>query len=429
MKKYTLRKLAFSILIPAMALASCGKDNDNNIGGEPIVTPDPDDPSETVDGLFTSAEAFDYLKSTASEAISLFNPEDQREVLQACKNFIEQYGDFDMPDEFGNDAYYSPGYYVKALKKAMGKGSPLDMTRAYYTYSIKDYTGVYEPNLRTGCWERTGNSNDVVFLCKVNGQDFEIKAAPSNGTWVLELDDNYEIPLSVTTTLTYGGKKLASTVVESKYDQRGHKAFLKISAQAANIAVSTDLDGDDSHLTEKAYATVDGKCLIDATMTVKGNNLCDMYAYASLEDAGPAQLEAMFKSATFSVNILDRVFFNGSGSNIVKLTDAFGFYGDQSDGNRKEVVNECRKACNVIEDNLKAEVKFAGSNEVQGRLVFEPYVYEYGSYWDVYPAPGIEYAYDKSIEIFEDTDYDFSVVEAQFRNLLERYRNFCNRLR
>lgn len=428
MKKETLRKLAFSIAIPAMALASCGDDNDNNNNGdEPNVNPDP---TETVDGLLTSTEAFDYLKSTASEAISLFNPEDQREILQACKNFDELYGDFDMPEEFEDDDYDSPGYYVKALEKAMGNGSPLDMTRAYYTYSIKDYTGVYEPNLRTHCWERTGNSNDVVFLCKVNGQDFEIKAAPSDGTWVLELDDNYEIPLSVTTTLTYGGQQLASTVVESRYDQRGHTAALKISAQAANIAVTTDLNGTDSQLTERAYATVGGKRLIDATMTVRGNHLCDMDAYASLENAGPAQLEAMFQSATFSVNILDRVFFNGSGSNIVKVTNALGFEGDRYDGDQKELLKECRKACNVIEDNISAEVKFAGSNEVQGRLVFQPYLYdESSSYWRVYPAPGIEYAYDKSIEVFEDTDYDFSVVEAQFRNLLERYRNFYNRLR
>ena len=130
MKKETLRKLAFSIAIPAMALASCGDDNDNNNNGdEPNVNPDP---TETVDGLLTSTEAFDYLKSTASEAISLFNPEDQREILQACKNFDELYGDFDMPEEFEDDDYDSPGYYVKALEKAMGNGSPLDMTRAYY---------------------------------------------------------------------------------------------------------------------------------------------------------------------------------------------------------------------------------------------------------------------------------------------------------
>lgn len=429
MKKETLRKLAFSIAIPAMALASCGDDNDNNNNGdEPNVNPDP---TETVDGLLTSTEAFDYLKSTASEAISLFNPEDQREILQACKNFDELYGEFEMPEEFDDDDYDSPSYYVKALEKAMGNGSPLDMTRAYYTYSIKDYTGIYEPNLRTKCWERTGNSSDVVFLCKVNGQDFEIKAAPSDGTWVLELDDNYEIPLSVTTTLTYGGQQLASTVVESRYDQRGHTAALKISAQAANIAVTTDLNGTDSQLTERAYATVGGKRLIDATMTVRGNNLCDMDAYASLEYAGPAQLEAMFQSVTFSANILDRVFFNGSASNMVKVTNALDYY-DSTDieENQKNLLKECQKYCNIIEDNLKAEIKFAGCNSVQGSLVFVPYLDESRRYiWSVYPAPGIEYAYDKSIEVFEDTDYDFSVVEAQFRNLLERYRNFYNRLR
>lgn len=432
MFKDTFRKYAFAFAIPALMLASCGSDDpgtddgSNTEGGNT-------EPTETVEGVLSSTEAFDYIQSTAKEAVSLFNPEDQKEIMEVCKAFDEAYGDYDFMG--GDDYDYSPGEYMKLLRKGMR--NPLYLTRASYTvYRIDEFAGVYTPNSYSRTWERTGNSSDIICRCDLNGKTFETKLTWSkNSSWQVPVDDEevYEIPSTITVTVTYGGKQLAQQTIESNASLEGHRAALKISYNVANIQAVSDFNGTDSQLKETASISVGGKRLIASELTVKGNNLCDISAWAGLQDPTPAQVAQMFRNGEFTINILDRIFFSGSAAGLNKVYDAFDFYEESYDSNysKSEAKKECEKACNTLNSNLNAEIKFAGSNAVQGELTFVPYVYEEKGYsfWSVYPTAAIRYAADDSVEVLEDVDYDFSQFEAMFNNLLYNYQRFFERLK
>lgn len=432
MLKDSFKKYAFAFAIPALMLASCGSDdpdpNDGGNAGDGGNT----EPTETVDGLLSSSEAFDYIQSTAEEAISLFRPEDQKEVMEVCKAFDEAYGEYDFMG--GDDYDYSPAGFMKTLRKGMR--NPLYLTRAsYYVYRIDEFAGIYTPNDYRQTWERTGDSKDIICRCDLNGKEFEAKMTWSSDSWEVPVDEEeaYAIPSTITVTVTYGGKQLAKETIESNASLEGHRAALKISYEVANIQSVSDFNGTDSQLKETANVYVGGKRLYATEFTVNGNGLCDINAWAGLEDPTPAQVAAMFRNGEFSINILDRIFFTGSAAGLNKVYEALNFYEESynTSYSKNEAKKQCEKACNTLNSNLKAEIKFAGSNAVQGSLTFVPYVYEEkgSSWWDVYPAAAIKYAADNSIEVLEDTDYDFSVIEEMFNNLVNNYQRFFERLK
>lgn len=420
----------FCVMLAILPLTSCEKNDNNDPEPDTPVNPvnpdDPDDPdnpdSQTV---MTPTAAFKYIKDTAVDALGRFNPEDQREILQVSKIFIETYGDYEMPDEFYDDPYYSPARVVGALNHSVRRKNPFGLTRASYDYSIAGYTGIYEPDPRREQWVRTGDSKSVIFRAPVNGQTVEICASPSGSDWILDADETVLVPGTLTTTVKWGTRVLASVTVKSNADIDRCKVSLDIVAEAANIVASVNIDGNNSRISETGRISVSGSTVVATETLLSGSGLCDIDSWGEDDD-----ITEKLREATMSVNTLDRVYISAQCSDFSIVADGLDCWYDSYSGVSQDMAEkEVSKACDTINRNLGVDVKFAGSSAVQADLYWTPVIYNDYSYWEIYPGAAVRYAYDGSTELIESVDYNFNIVTDQFENLINRYSNFIRSLR
>lgn len=417
----------FCVMLAILPLTSCDKndkdDPEPDIPVNPVNPDDPDNPdSQTV---MTPTAAFNYIKDTAVDALGRFNPEDQRDILQISKIFIETYGDYEMPDEFYDDPYYSPARVIGALNHSIRRKNPFGLTRASYDYSITDYAGIYEPDPRREQWVRTGDSKSVIFRAPVNGQTVEICASPSGSDWILDADETVLVPGTLTTTVKWGSRVLASVTVKSNADIDRCKVSLDIVAEAANIVASVNIDGNNSRISETGRISVSGSTVVATETLLSGSGLCDIDSWGEDDD-----ITEKLREATMSVNTLDRVYISAQCSDFSIVADGLDCWYDSYSGVSQDMAEkEVRKACETINRNLGVEVKFAGSSAVQANLCWVPVVYNDYSYWEIYPGAAVRYAYDGSTELIESVDYNFNIVTDQFENLINRYSNFIRSLR
>lgn len=417
----------FCVMLAILPLTSCDKndkdDPEPDIPVNPVNPDDPDNPdSQTV---MTPTAAFNYIKDTAVDALGRFNPEDQRDILQISKIFIETYGDYEMPDEFYDDPYYSPARVIGALNHSIRRKNPFGLTRASYDYSITDYAGINEPDSHREEWVRTGDSKSVIFRAPVNGQTVEICASPSGSDWILDADETVLVPGTLTTTVKWGTRVLASVTVKSNADIDRCKVSLDIVAEAANIVASVNIDGNNSRISETGRISVSGSTVVATETLLSGSGLCDIDSWGEDDD-----ITEKLREATMSVNTLDRVYISAQCSDFSIVADGLDCWYDSYSGVSQDMAEkEVRKACETINRNLGVEVKFAGSSAVQANLCWVPVVYNDYSYWEIYPGAAVRYAYDGSTELIESVDYNFNIVTDQFENLINRYSNFIRSLR
>ena len=417
----------FCVMLAILPLTSCDKndkdDPEPDIPVNPVNPDDPDNPdSQTV---MTPTAAFNYIKDTAVDALGRFNPEDQRDILQISKIFIETYGDYEMPDEFYDDPYYSPARVIGALNHSIRRKNPFGLTRASYDYSITDYAGIYEPDSHREEWVRTGDSKSVIFRAPVNGQTVEICASPSGSDWILDADETVLVPGTLTTTVKWGTRVLASVTVKSNADIDRCKVSLDIVAEAANIVASVNIDGNNSRISETGRISVSGSTVVATETLLSGFGLCDIDSWGEDDD-----ITEKLREATMSVNTLDRVYISAQCSDFSIVADGLDCWYDSYSGVSLDMAEkEVSKACDTINRNLGVDVKFAGSSAVQADLYWTPVIYNDYSYWEIYPGAAVRYAYDGSTELIESVDYNFNIVTDQFENLINRYSNFIRSLR
>lgn len=417
----------FCVMLAILPLTSCDKndkdDPEPDIPVNPVNPDDPDNPdSQTV---MTPTAAFNYIKDTAVDALGRFNPEDQRDILQISKIFIETYGDYEMPDEFYDDPYYSPARVIGALNHSIRRKNPFGLTRASYDYSITDYAGIYEPDSRREEWVRTGDSKSVIFRAPVNGQTVEICASPSGSDWILDADETVLVPGTLTTTVKWGSRVLASVTVKSNADIDRGKVSLDIVAEAANIVASVNIDGNNSRISETGRISVSGSTVVATETLLSGSGLCDIDSWGEDDD-----ITEKLREATMSVNTLDRVYLSAQCSDFSTVADGLDCWYDSYSGVSQDMAEkEVSKACDTINRNLGVDVKFAGSSAVQANLCWVPVVYNDYSYWEIYPGAAVRYAYDGSTELIGSVDYNFNIVADQFENLISRYSDFIRSLR
>jgi len=413
----------------ALFVCSCDKDkkdiDEPNASENPGQNDNPDNPQ--VSEVLTPNQVFTYIRDTASEAISKFNPEDQKELLSVAKGFLELYGDMYMPEEFGEDALLrSPAEVMTAIANSARHNSPMGLTRAYYQYSINDVAGIYEPNSSQTRWVRTGDSSSVIFRATVNGKVVQISATPSDGDWLLEADEDIRIPKTLTTTVDYGNAKLLTAVTKTFLDLEAGTANFETTATVANFTAFVNTKGTNSRITETGYLKTGSETILNSQITVNGTGLCNPN-YWEIVDG----IEEMVSDGTMSYSCIDRVFLDAKVSNLTTLLEMMDTYYESYDGiSEQEAENRITLACSAINRDLTAEVKFAGNSSVQATLFWMPYKETWGTYsWGIWPEPGIKYAYDGSTELFYDVDFDFSIVESQLNSLLRRYENFWRSLR
>ena len=417
----------FCVMLAILPLTSCDKndkdDPEPDIPVNPVNPDDPDNPdSQTV---MTPTAAFNYIKDTAVDALGRFNPEDQRDILQISKIFIETYGDYEMPDEFYDHPYYSPARVIGALNHSIRRKNPFGLTRASYDYSITDYAGIYEPDSHREEWVRTGDSKSVIFRAPVNGQTVEICASPSGSDWILDADETVLVPGTLTTTVKWGTRVLASVTVKSNADIDRCKVSLDIVAEAANIVASVNIDGNNSRISETGRISVSGSTVVATETLLSGSGLCDIDSWGEDDD-----ITEKLREATMSVNTLDRVYISAQCSDFSIVADGLDCWYDSYSGVSQDMAEkEVSKACDTINRNLGVDVKFAGSSAVQADLYWTPVIYNDYSYWEIYPGAAVRYAYDGSTELIESVDYNFNIVTDQFENLIDRYSNFIRSLR
>lgn len=416
-------------LIAILPLASCEKTHkDDPEPDVPVYPVDPDDPGNTgnEDELMTPSDAFSYIKNTALDALSRFNPEDQREILQVSKSFVEIYGDYDMPYEFGDGGYRSPAAIAGALGDAVRRHNPFGVMRASYDSSVAWYAGIYEPDTRARRWVRTGDSESVIFRAPLDGQTVRIQATPSGGVW--SPDDETGIPCTVVTTVTYGSAILSSVTVNSFADLDRHVVNLDIAAEAANITAAVRIDGNDSRITETGSLKAGGSSIVSGEISLAGSRLCDIDAWEETDDP-----VVMFREAVMSLAFLDRVYVSARVGDFENCIDAFWCRYDALDGiSQMQAEKEVSDACRVLNKSVTSEVRFSASGPVQASLLWIPYVFRIpgdAQYWETYPAAAVRYAYDSSTELIEDADFNFDIVGDRLESLIGRYADFMRSLR
>ncbi|MDE5801149.1 MAG: hypothetical protein K2H74_09030, partial [Paramuribaculum sp.] len=137
-------------LCSLVVLAGCTDDKKD----EEVVIPTPPEPIEDMEEL-TPEQSKTFLQATATEALDLFKPEDQKAIIELGVYFEEQYGDYDFEDV----ELVTPRSYIKSLTQAAhGNIDALAKAATSYSYNIKfdKLTGIYEPNDRREEWVRTG---------------------------------------------------------------------------------------------------------------------------------------------------------------------------------------------------------------------------------------------------------------------------------
>lgn len=427
MKTISLRKIAIFLTIPALALlASCKEDNDEPTPGNEDNTSN----VETAAGQLPPDEAYEYLRGTFSDFYDMMNPEPLYDVMKLAKDFLDEFGEFGTP-EMGEDN--NPANYMRRLKSAANPNGMglIGLTRAAYDWSINEYTGIYTPDYENEEWVKTGESNCIIFRCKVKNKDLELKVAPENGEWVVDYvtdGESYAIPSVVITTLTYGNTLMAKATVDSKFDKKAHTGHLVASASIANIECSTNLQANDSKITESGEVKIGGKALISGNTAVTGSNLADYDFYKDLdESADDPDYDNIFKNVTSSVTLIGRVTIDGRANNYSKFTEAADWYKDHNDGNRMQLTRECQAQCDIINRYFNCAVRFAGCEAQQASFIAVPYVEFWNegdeSQFDVYPTAAVKYAADDSIEILQDINFDFNPFKLQLNSIQEKFES------
>lgn len=433
-------------LCSLVVLAGCTDDKKDNEEVTPTPPPGPIGEME----VMTPEQSKVFLQNTATKALDLFKPEDQKAIIELGAYYEEQYGDYDFP-EFDLE---SPRSYMKALSQAArGNIDALASAATSYTYTIKfdSFTGIYEPNEKREEWVKTGESNDIIFKFKNKAnQPVELKMTQSGGVsdvdfslidWDWDYNDktgqyeeyeikyNYflSIPKTLSLTLTENGNVLAFSNVQSSIDVKAHTLSANIQSTLMNISAEAKVTGTDSKVEASSEVTVSGTKLASAYAAVNGSNLCNKSKYESFEDMEDDEIEAelakMLKSANAQVDILGEVQVYGQANYYREFPrDITGYYDSYDYENDKSAAqSEGQKACARLNQNVKTQVRYNNTATDQATIQFLLGYESWGSYgWEYFVTNNILFPDNTSYELdgyFEN----FTTVSNKWDMLVSSY--------
>lgn len=262
------------------------------------------------------------------------------------------------------------------------------------------YTPVYDKEEKEYVWSKTENSsNSITFRSDKDGVDVIMTVSPNSWTGKFTTTDydydydyttgNYneydivnhwtmKVPAKVTMNMGYQGVSAASAVVESNFDEAGHKLDIKASAKVANIIANAQISGTDSKISEIADATVGGTRIFYSVADVTGNGLCDRNKIENLfsksENEIASEIDKLFTGATVKTNILERIQMETKCSSLKELVKT----GDYDD----EVQSEVNAFAAALNNSIKTNLYFGNTTYNQGALTWG--VMPVSEYWYTY---------------------------------------------
>lgn len=423
MKKLLFGFAAFSLATCAMT--SCSSDDEKN---------DLDIPggSGTMEE-YTPEESKEFLEDVATQALNMLNPNDQKEVIDLCGYFSEEYGDLELPDNFFSQEYDSPmtKTFFSGLEKALGSndGSALTRVAVDYAYDINfnNYRGIYEPG--TYQWEKVASSDDVIFRFKnASGQNCELKATGSSNTYdttVTWTEDYYydqetteinlTVPAEINIYLTSGDSQLLSAKVISDVSFENKKFNINADVNVANISVKAVTSGNDNKVNETLAMSVNGTPYITSTGYLSGNHLFDIQYWNDYYNGEDEEkiFNEMFKNGEATVTLLNQVSVDLIYTWVQGLSGLWFDYDDDYD---------YEKYISILNQAFKANVRYNNTTTVQATLAWEVERDEYDSYYAEI-VPVIKFTSDNSTYYFwQYFDNSFNGVETLFNNVVRKYQ-------
>lgn len=428
MKLFKTTAYAFAAAVAMCAFSACGGDDDDNGG---ITPPAPIPSPNPVEGVLPAEDAKEYVEDTVIDFMGLFDARDQEAIVNLADFVAENYGDLDFPDLGDSEDFaLSPKNFTQALAAAVRTHTFNPLSRASYVYDIKfsDFTGVYEPGRYA--WEKTSNSNDIVFRFRGPSGNCELKViASGNSTVIEDYDDEYDetirvhIPRNVNITLTEGSTVHANIAVVNELNISGHSYFANVNGTVANLGVKVESRGSDSQLSESQALSVNGRTILTSTATIHGRNMLNPDYIDNLDEE---EYTSLFTNGSASANIMGNIEVRAqvkSVANIAKVSEDT-YFDEWDEYSQSEALNLCRRACETINSNIVADVYFGGNNSVQASVIFQPELDDDYYYWYVEAVPVIKYAADGSTQSFDDAldGFNLGKIERQWEALVNSYR-------
>lgn len=399
----------------------------------------------------TPEESKKFIESTATKAMNMLNPEDQRDAIEVCAYFSEKYGELELPSNFEMEEGYSYrlGDFFKTMGDAIKSGDGASMTRAAYEYvynlNFYNYTGVYQPGSYR--WQKTDNSDNVVFeFTDSKGTKCELKAQGSNnfsdGQFNFSITDSeydynigdniyydksyhvsFVVPKEVKLTLTRGSETLVSTNINTNIDLGGKKVDSDIEITVANLYVKSTVNITNTKVTENVTSTVGGTTFFTSNGVVTGNNLCDIsyidqYFTNSYDESLISQgFAGMLKEGTAFLNFLDEVQVDGHMTYKKEIYSAFELWYDS--------LSASQNAANILNNNIEGKVRYNNTSTVQANIVWGFEATEWDDEW-FHVMPMIAFPDGTKYVLDEYFNTGFSGMENTWKSLLRKYRSFWN---
>ncbi len=412
MKFSKLQWLALSLL----ALAACDKSTD-------IDNPEGPQGSGTMQAM-SPAESKAFLETTAEKFLVKFNPADQKEIIDLSAYFAARYGEYKLPENFYailGQLVPSPGSYFSALNDA-ASGDVSSLTRAAtdfsYTALFGALAGVYEPDAATQSWIKTADADDIEFrFNNAQGQPVVLKAAQQGlGTGRINL----------TTDLTQNGASLASSTVSSTFDANAHTISANIDASMANLRAMTELEGKDKIVESRAQFFISNEQTATAYATLKGDGLCDPDRWKELKNTESLLLDnligKMIKKGYGAIDIMGDVqVYAQMDYYETLLLDIAGEYAGWGSTDKNMVKDACQQACDRLNKNVKAQLRYNGTKTDQATLIFQPVYKEWPTNWAYSASPMIKFP-DNSIYTLEEYFAGFADMAPKFAALVQAYK-------
>lgn len=406
--------------------------------------------SKPVAGAMLPSEAKIYIEETARQAAGLFNPENQRALIELCSYFELNYGEYNMPSEWERAVRNAPRRFFRDLGRAISAMSPQALARSgVQSWNVAMFAGEYVPEGASKRWVRVADSKDVVFSFPYKGNTAVLRVTPSEGYWMMTYDDmTVQMPDRIDISLSDGRIVCANGSVVSNYDVVRHTLRLNADMTAADIKASMTLRGADD-LIEATFATsVSGTSLFGGNATVTGRNMLDPSHLSQLvvevddgfdtwTEFDVAALSQMLHTAQADVTVLDRMVFRGSTRDIPALMVIGDFYFDSYDYDDKEEAHRlCQASCDQVQQLIQNNLFLAGSDVASASVVLRPKLEEehYGwgdysyDYWEWSPEPLLLFPADGSTYAFREyfSGDGFASLEGQVQEVLKAYLAIWN---
>lgn len=439
-----------------VGMVACSDDEGGNNGGAESITSNPNTGASPT----TPAEEKQFIETTATEVKNLLKPEDQQDFLDFCKAFSQEFSGFiDDEDDYYYNDYYGGDYMIKGiadLKKSVAHYDLLGMTRAIQeiSYSFTKVAGVYTPDFTDNEWKKTGESSNVEYQFKVNGQDCQLVITPANGEWsangnvVMEEDespyDEYTahftiaVPRTLNLKLTQGSKTLLTAVCNNDFNKAGKAANCNIDATLANINFKAVANLTNTQCVANVVATVSGTPVMTVNGVLNGKDMCDLDRILSIinnrndrddDDDNESwitnsnNIHSLFTDGVANINLMQRIFVAGTCDSMSRVAFTFSNWDDEDE-------TSCRSDLETINKHIKSDFYLGGAKEPTGTFVWQlqkEVDWGWGSsytYW--YAEPAMKFNSDGStyrfVEYFNENDFA-STVQV-FESLADLYSAF-----